>query len=165
MTSPVFRHDIGMPRREHHGVLLVQSRTLLLPLLFDVSLAGYPQQPAGASARPDRSRNLAHCLCHGPHHSRNGNWPAWPGPAGRSRRPSRPPKAELVWTNTRSAATTAGIDTSPWHAAHPFSTITAERRRKKGVCRTVEERIPLTVARSQTSTRPTHLDLNLELRR
>jgi hypothetical protein len=34
MTSPVLRHDLGLLRREDHGVLLVQSLTILLPLLF-----------------------------------------------------------------------------------------------------------------------------------
>jgi hypothetical protein len=39
MTSPVFRHDIDLLRREHHGVRPVQSLTILLPLLLDVGAA------------------------------------------------------------------------------------------------------------------------------
>jgi hypothetical protein len=47
-------------------------------------------------------------------------WPSWspsPVPAGRSRSPSKPPRARSAWTTTRSAATTPGTDTSPWPAS------------------------------------------------
>ncbi|MDH3039194.1 transposase [Streptomyces sp. TRM75561] len=46
--------------------------------------------------------------------SRSPSWPRWPAPAGRSRSASRPRRTSAASTSTRSAAISAGTDTSPW---------------------------------------------------
>src|SRR3954462_12269188 len=51
---------------------------------------------------------------------RTRRWPTWsPSPAagGRSRSPSRPPRARSAWTTIRSAATPPGTGTSPWRCS------------------------------------------------
>jgi hypothetical protein len=42
------------------------------------------------------------------------HWYAWPDNAGRSSKPSRPPRASAGWTITKSATGKAGIGTLPW---------------------------------------------------
>jgi DDE superfamily endonuclease len=49
------------------------------------------------------------------------NWSASPDPAGAWRKPSNSPKTRLVWTTTRSAATTPGTGTSPYPCSPPRS--------------------------------------------
>jgi hypothetical protein len=41
-------------------------------------------------------------------------WSGWPGPGGRWRSASRPPRTRSAWTTTRFAATTLGTGTPPW---------------------------------------------------
>jgi hypothetical protein len=69
------------------------------------------QPPAAGLPQPDRSRRPVQRT---PTHLATGTGSGGRSPLGdRGDLPDRP-KAELVWINTRSAITTAGIDTSPW---------------------------------------------------
>ena len=67
---------------------------------------------AGASQPP--RRELAFYACFGPAETSLPAWSVWPGPAGRWRRASRPPRPRSAWTTTRCAAGRAGTAISPW---------------------------------------------------
>jgi DDE superfamily endonuclease len=58
-------------------------------------------------------RELAYFTCHARPAPPWRSWSRWPGPGGRSRSASRPPRTRPAWTTIRSAATTPGTGTRP----------------------------------------------------
>ncbi len=74
-----------------------------------------------SAAHHRRRQERAYYLCRGPADTQLRSWSGSPGPAGRSRSPSSPPRGRAAWISTRSAAGSAGIDTSPWRCSPPPS--------------------------------------------
>ena len=88
--------------------------------------AGPPPDLTEPPARANRNWPTT-CAAAPTRHHRRASWSASPGPAGRSRNASRPPRTRSAWTTTRSAATTPGTGTSPWPCS-PTPTSPSPRR-------------------------------------
>ncbi|MFF0049928.1 transposase [Streptomyces sp. NPDC005498] len=83
-----------------------------LPTIEGSDPSHYRWVPARRSlARPEE---IAYYLAFARRTLPSPNWFGWPAPGGPSRSASRPRRTSAVWTSTKSAATSAGIATSPW---------------------------------------------------
>ena len=135
--------------------------TTALPLGPDSDPAAgrHPQLLAAGPPQPDRSAPTWPTTCAtAPNAPRCASWSASPEPAGRSRRPSRPPRAKSASTSTRSAATTAGTDTSPWPCSPtPSSPSPPPRPVEKGGPTAGRGTDPAHRPRGPTPARPTDL--------